>query len=157
MCKLLKNFGLYNERVGSLTVVGSSSAATGTVQSQVKACIRRNYRTRPTVGGVTTILQDDALSAQWRAELAEMRDRISGMRSLFVNTLAEKGADRDFSFITRQRRMFSYSGLTKDHVAELRDKHAVYIVGSGRINVAGMTEGNMDKLCEAVIRRSIIL
>jgi aspartate aminotransferase len=148
-----KNFGLYNERVGSLTVVGGSAAATGTVQSQVKACIRRNYSNPPAHGGavVTTILQDDALSAQWRAELAEMRDRISGMRSLFVNTLAEKGADRDFSFITRQRGMFSYSGLTKDHVAKLRDKHAVYIVGSGRINVAGMTEANMDKLCEAVV------
>jgi aspartate aminotransferase len=148
-----KNFGLYNERVGSLTVIGASAEAAKTVQSQVKACIRRNYSNPPAHGGavVTTILQDDALTAQWRAELAEMRDRINGMRSLFVHTLAEKGADRDFSFITRQRGMFSYSGLTKDHVAKLRDKHAVYIVGSGRINVAGMTEANMDKLCEAIV------
>lgn len=148
-----KNFGLYNERVGSLTVVGGSAAVTQTVQSQVKACIRRNYSNPPAHGGavVTTILQDAALAAQWRAELTEMRERISGMRSLFVHTLADKGADRDFSFITRQRGMFSYSGLTKDHVAKLRDKHAVYIVGSGRINVAGMTEANMDKLCEAIV------
>lgn len=148
-----KNFGLYNERVGSLTVVGGSAESAKTVQSQVKACIRRNYSNPPAHGGavVTTILQDDALAAQWRAELAEMRERISGMRSLFVNTLAEKGAGRDFSFITRQRGMFSYSGLTKDHVAKLRDQHAVYIVGSGRINVAGMTEANMDKLCEAIV------
>ncbi len=148
-----KNFGLYNERVGSLTFVAGSADTAKAVQSQVKTCVRRNYSNPPAHGGavVTTILNDAALSAQWRGELAEMRDRINGMRSLFVNTLADKGANRDFSFITRQRGMFSYSGLNKDQVGQLRDKHAVYIVGSGRINVAGMTESNMDKLCEAIV------
>jgi len=148
-----KNFGLYNERVGSLTFVAGSADTAKTVQSQVKACIRRNYSNPPAHGGaiVTTILQDDALTAQWRGELAEMRDRINGMRSLFVQTLAGKGATQDFSFITRQRGMFSYSGLNKDQVGQMRDKHGVYIVGSGRINVAGLTEANMDYLCEAIV------
>ncbi len=148
-----KNFGLYNERVGSLTFVAGSADTAKAVQSQVKACVRRNYSNPPAHGGavVTTILQDQALTTQWHGELTEMRERINGVRSLFVNTLAQKGANRDFSFITQQRGMFSYSGLTKDQVGQLRDKHAVYIVGSGRINVAGMTEGNMDKLCEAIV------
>lgn len=148
-----KNFGLYNERVGSLTMVAGSTDTVKAVQSQVKACIRRNYSNPPAHGAavVATILQDAALTKQWQSELTEMRDRINGMRSLFVKTLADKGAKGDFSFITRQRGMFSYSGLNKDQVAQLRDKHAVYIVGSGRINVAGMTEANMDHLCEAIV------
>jgi len=148
-----KNFGLYNERVGSLTFVAGSADTAKAVQSQVKACVRRNYSNPPAHGGaiVSTILNDDALTSQWRGELAEMRDRINGMRSLLVHTLADKGADRDFSFITQQRGMFSYSGLNKDQVAQLRDKHAVYIVGSGRINVAGLTEANMDHLCGAIV------
>jgi aspartate/tyrosine/aromatic aminotransferase len=148
-----KNFGLYNERVGSLTLVAGSAGACKAVQSHVKACIRRNYSNPPAHGGgiVSTILQDEALTAQWHGELAEMRDRINGMRSLFVQTLADKGADRDFSFITQQCGMFSYSGLNKDQVAQLREKHAVYIVGSGRINVAGMTEANMDHLCSSIV------
>ncbi len=148
-----KNFGLYNERVGSLTMVADSADAAKTVQSQVKTCIRRNYSNPPSHGGaiVATILQDDALTKQWHAELAEMRDRINGMRKLFVKTLAERGANRDFSFITKQNGMFSYSGLTKEQVSRLRADYGIYIVGSGRINVAGMTESNMDYLCEAIV------
>ncbi len=148
-----KNFGLYNERVGSLTMVAGSADVAKAVQSQVKVCIRRNYSNPPSHGAavVSTILQDEALTKQWQGELAEMRDRINGMRRLFVKTLADKGAEGDFSFITRQRGMFSYSGLSKDQVGQLRDKHAVYIVGSGRINVAGMTKSNMDHLCEAIV------
>lgn len=148
-----KNFGLYNERVGSLTFVAKTPDAAAAVQSQVKSCIRRNYSNPPAHGAavVMTILNDPALTAQWHGELAEMRDRINGTRSLFVNTLADKGANRDFTFITRQRGMFSYSGLNKDQVAQLRDKHGVYIVGSGRINVAGMTDANMDSLCKAIV------
>ena len=79
-----------------------------------------------------------------------MRERINRMRDLFVETLNEKGVDRDFSFIARQRGMFSFSGLTPEHVKKLRDQFGVYAVGSGRINVAGMTEGNMEYLCEAI-------
>ncbi len=79
-----------------------------------------------------------------------MRDRINGMRHLFVETLNEKGVERDFSFITRQRGMFSFSGLTPDQVKALRDDYAIYIVGSGRISVAGLAEDSMDYLCTAI-------
>ena len=80
-----------------------------------------------------------------------MRDRINGMRRLFADTMRAKGSPQDFDFITRQRGMFSFTGLTPVQVDELKTKFAIYLVGSGRINVAGMTEKNMDPLCEAVL------
>ncbi|MBI1372675.1 MAG: aminotransferase class I/II-fold pyridoxal phosphate-dependent enzyme [Phycisphaera sp.] len=147
-----KNFGLYCERTGAITFVARDAAQCTAVGSQVKVAIRRNYSNPPSHGGaiVATILGDDQLRKQWEGEVAVMRDRINGMRQLFVDTLKAKGVDQDFSFITEQRGMFSFSGLSKEQVDELRDKHAIYIVGSGRINVAGMTESNMDRLCTAI-------
>jgi len=148
-----KNFGLYNERVGALTVVAGTSAAADSVMSHIKAAIRANYSNPPAHGAsiVTTILGDGALRKQWEGELTDMRNRINGMRQLFVDTLKAKGASGDFSFITSQRGMFSFSGLSPQQVDTLRKKYSIYIVGSGRINVAGMTEGNMDTLCEAIV------
>jgi len=147
-----KNFGLYNERVGGLTVVTGDADTAGAVLSQVKKRIRVNYSNPPAHGGgiVTTVLTDPDLRTQWEGEVTAMRERINGMRHLLVETLNEKGVEQDFSFITRQRGMFSYSGLTPEQVAALRDKHSVYIVGSGRINVAGLTSANMDYLCDAI-------
>ena len=83
-------------------------------------------------------------------EVAEMRDRINGMRKLLVETLKAKGVPGDYSFITRQRGMFSFSGLTPEQVEALKKKYAIYIVGSGRINVAGITSDNVGRLCEAI-------
>ena len=147
-----KNFGLYRERIGALTVVAEMAEAATAALSQVKSRIRANYSNPPAHGSaiVTTILQDAELRRQWEGEVAAMRNRINEMRDLFVETLNEKGVDRDFSFIARQRGMFSYSGLTREQVEQLRERHGVYIVGSGRINVAGMTADNMDYLCEAI-------
>lgn len=147
-----KNFGLYNERVGALTLVAADANAAEAARSHLKLCIRTNYSNPPAHGGqiVATILADEALRRQWQEELAVMRNRINDMRHLFVETLDEQGVDRDFSFIARQRGMFSYSGLTPAQVQALRERHSVYIVGSGRINVAGMTPDNMDYLCAAI-------
>lgn len=147
-----KNFGLYNERVGALTLVANSPAAAELALGHIKLAIRANYSNPPSHGAaiVTTILRDPALRTQWEGEVTEMRDRINQMRHLFVETLNEKGVTQDFSFIANQRGMFSFSGLTPDHVKALREQFGVYIVGSGRISVAGMTEGNMDYLCEAI-------
>ena len=147
-----KNFGLYNERIGALTLVAASEAAAQTALSHIKQAIRANFSSPPAHGAaiVTTVLRDPALRAQWEQEVTEMRDRINTMRHLFVETLNEKGVRRDFSFIAQQRGMFSFSGLNPDQVKALREKHAVYIVGSGRISVAGMTEANMDYLCSAI-------
>ncbi|MBI4556365.1 MAG: aspartate/tyrosine/aromatic aminotransferase [Candidatus Hydrogenedentes bacterium] len=147
-----KNFGLYNERVGALTLVATDEANVQSAFSHIKTCIRANYSNPPAHGGaiVTTVLNDPKLRAEWEVELRVMRDRINGMRRLFVETLKANGAKGDFSFLTRQRGMFSYSGLTKEQVLRLREKYGVYLVDSGRINVAGMTEANMDALCNAI-------
>ena len=99
---------------------------------------------------MATVLNDAALRQQWESEVGTMRERINSMRFLFVEALQEKGVDRDFSFIARQRGMFSFSGLNADQVKLLRERYAIYIVGSGRISVAGMTEENMDYLCTAI-------
>ncbi|HAU8293359.1 TPA: aminotransferase class I/II-fold pyridoxal phosphate-dependent enzyme [Vibrio vulnificus] len=147
-----KNFGLYNERVGAFTLVAESQEIAETAFSQVKAIIRSIYSNPPAHGSavVTHILNNAALRAEWEAEVAEMRDRIQEMRELFVATLKEEGVAADFSFIERQNGMFSFSGLNKDQVARLKEEFAIYIVGSGRISVAGMTKSNMGPLCKAI-------
>lgn len=147
-----KNFGLYNERVGALTIVAASEADAQKALSHLKRIIRTNYSNPPAHGSniVTTILNDAALRAEWEGEVKTMRDRIAGMRKQFVDTLKAKGVAQDFSFLTKQKGMFSFSGLTKAHVDALKEKYGIYIVGSGRINVAGMTPGNMDALCTAI-------
>ncbi|MDN3610256.1 amino acid aminotransferase [Vibrio ostreicida] len=147
-----KNFGLYNERVGAFTLVAQSKDVATTAFSQVKAIIRSIYSNPPAHGSaiVTHILNDDALRAEWEEEVKQMRDRIHSMRELFVATLKEQGVDADFSFIERQNGMFSFSGLSKEQVARLKDEFGLYIVGSGRISVAGMTRANMLPLCQAI-------
>ncbi len=148
-----KNFGLYNERTGALTAVSKSKDVANAVMSQLKVCARINYSNPPAHGGaiVTTILNDAQLRKQWTEELSGMRTRIKSMRTAFVAGLKKAGASQDFSFIERQNGMFSFSGLSKEQVERLKKEHAIYIVGSGRINVAGMTESNMDKLCQAIV------
>jgi aspartate/tyrosine/aromatic aminotransferase len=147
-----KNFGLYSERVGALTAVCRTEAAAQAVLSQLKACIRTNYSNPPAHGAeiVTTILGDPQLRSLWDNEVRDIRERINGMRSLFVRALADAGVKRDFSFVAQQRGMFSFSGLTPEQVQRLRDEYAIYIVGSGRINVAGMTSDNVRPLCAAI-------
>ncbi len=147
-----KNFGLYRERTGALTVVADDAEQAATVMSQIKLRIRYNYSNPPSHGGqvVAVVLSDKELRSKWIEEVAEIRDRINEMRHLFVKTLKEKGVKQDFSSIIEQRGMFSFSGLTKEQVNRLREEYSIYIVGSGRINVAGMTPDNMDRLCEAI-------
>lgn len=149
-----KNFGLYNERVGGVTLVAKSSDIAQSAFSQIKSIIRANYSNPPSHGAaiVATILADEALTALWHDEVAQMRQRIAKMRVLFVDKLKEYGASGDFSFITRQCGMFSFSGLNKAQVEQLREEFGVYIVGSGRISVAGMTTQNIDALCKAVCK-----
>lgn len=147
-----KNFGLYNERVGAFTLVAKNAEQAETAFSQVKSIARVIYSNPPAHGAaiVTEILNDAALRAEWEQEVADMRDRIQEMRTLFVQTLKDLGVDADFSFIERQNGMFSFSGLSKDQVARLKEEFAIYIVGSGRISVAGMTKSNMLPLCKGI-------
>lgn len=147
-----KNFGLYNERVGALTAVAADEACAAAVLSQLKKVIRSNYSNPPTHGAavVETVLADTGLNAMWEEELAHMRDRINGIRKLFVDKISASGIDQDFSFIQKQKGMFSFSGLNQMQVDQLRNEMSIYIVGSGRINVAGISEANVDRLCEGI-------
>ncbi|MGL4905703.1 MAG: amino acid aminotransferase [Plesiomonas sp.] len=149
-----KNFGLYNERVGACTLVAADQETAERAFSQIKSVIRANYSNPPAHGAavVAMILADSQLKAEWEAELADMRSRIHQMRELFVAKLQQLGADRDFSFIAQQNGMFSFSGLNPQQVARLRDEFAIYAVGSGRINVAGITTQNIAPLCQAIAK-----
>ena len=149
-----KNFGLYNERVGAFTLVAADEETAARAFSQVKSIIRTLYSNPASHGGsaVAIVLQDEALKAQWVAELDEMRSRIKEMRSQFVDLLKEYGAEQDFSFIINQNGMFSFSGLTPEQVDRLKDEFAIYAVRSGRINVAGITAANIRYLCESIVK-----
>jgi aspartate aminotransferase/aromatic-amino-acid transaminase len=147
-----KNFGLYNERVGACTLLGANKQVAETAFGHIKGAVRANYSNPPSHGAavVTTILNDAALRVEWEQELTAMCSRIHAMRELLVKELAAAGIKQDFGFITRQKGMFSFSGLSRAQVDQLREKFAVYIVGSGRINVAGLTAGNVGPLCKAI-------
>lgn len=147
-----KNFGLYSERVGAVTLIAASPAAAAAALSQLKVVVRCNYSNPPRHGGaiVATVLADPELTRVWKEELEENRLRITHLREQFVAGMKQQSGAPDFSFLLSQKGMFSYSGLTAMQVDELRTKHGVYVVGSGRINVAGMNEERMDWLCQSV-------
>ena len=147
-----KNFGLYNERIGALTLIAEDADTVQKSYSQVKRIVRAMYSNPPAHGAliVSTILNDTELNAQWQVELKQMRERIAKMRQLFVDTLKAEGVTQDFSFISNQIGMFSFSGLSKEQVERLKTEFAVYIVGSGRISVAGMTKQNVPVICKAI-------
>lgn len=148
-----KNFGLYSERVGALTVVAADRASAETAMSHVKTCIRANWSNPPAHGAriVATILADADLRTRWESEVAQMRSRINGMRQAFVEGMRQAGSTRDWTFLQRQRGMFSFSGLTPVQVDQLRSEFAIYAVGNGRINVAGITDANLQPLCQAMV------
>ena len=147
-----KSFSLYRERVGAVSIVTADEDETKRVTSQLKRVIRTNYSNPSSHGGqiVALILADKELRAQWEAELAEMRERILKMRALFVAELGSIGIERDFSFITRQRGMFSYSGIDIERVRRLRSEFGLYIVDSGRICVAAMNEKNIGYITDCI-------
>ncbi|MDX1343200.1 amino acid aminotransferase [Reinekea sp. G2M2-21] len=147
-----KNFGLYNERVGAFTLVATDRTVADDAFSQVKTVIRANYSNPPAHGAkvVSVILSDAELRAKWIQEVADMRSHIHTLRKQFVAKLAELGVERDFSFIESQNGMFSFSGLTPDQVARLKEEYGIFIVGSGRINVAGLSSSNMEYVCKAI-------
>jgi aspartate aminotransferase/aromatic-amino-acid transaminase len=147
-----KNFGLYNERTGSLTIVCPTADAAVTALSHVKTVIRTNYSNPPAHGGLaaTVILNTPELHQLWLDELADMRVRIKDMRSALVKGLADNGVEGDFSFIEKQRGMFSFSGLSDEIVQWLRKEKSIYVVGGGRINLAGLTSKNIDYVCSSI-------
>ena len=149
-----KSFSLYGERVGALSIITESAEESARVLSQVKRVIRTNYSNPPTHGAsiVAAVLNSPELRAQWEAELAEMRLRIRGMRLQMVELLANKAPGHDFSFVARQRGMFSYSGLTVEQVARLRTEFGIYALDTGRICVASLNQRNIEAVTDAIVQ-----
>ena len=149
-----KSFSLYGERIGSLSVVASDSAEAARVLSQLKRTVRTNYSNPPTHGGqiVATVLTNPELRALWEKELGQMRERIREMRCQLVEKLRTRLPKSDFDFVTRQRGMFSYSGLSKGAVDRLRDEFSVYAIDTGRICVAALNSRNIDHVTEAIAK-----
>ncbi len=147
-----KNFGLYAERVGGIASVSHDADSAAAMLSQIKLTIRTIYSNPPLHGGaiVDTILHDAELRQIWQTELTEIRERILELRTNFVDAMQSRVPHKDFQYINRQRGMFSYSGLTPDQVARLKEEYSIYILGSGRINVAGINSQNLNRLCDAI-------
>jgi aspartate/tyrosine/aromatic aminotransferase len=155
-----KNFGLYNERVGLLTVVGGTPEAIPLLSSHLQFLVRRTYSNPPAHGAqiVATILQSKTLRQEWEKELKMMRKRVQEMRTTLVNELeAQAKGDRkgdgkdDFSYLRKQLGLFSYTGLSKEQVHQLRRDYAIYFPDSGRINVAGLNPNNLDYVVNALL------
>ena len=148
-----KSFSLYGERCGALSVVCPDAAQAARVLGQLKATIRKNYSSPPTHGArvVAHVLQTPALRAMWAEELDAMRQRIKVMRQRVADGLAAALPGHDVSRFTSQRGMFSYTGLSEAQVDALRHEHGVYLVRSGRMCVAGLNAGNVDKVIQALV------
>ena len=147
-----KSFSLYGERVGALSIVSETAEECARVLSQLKRVIRTNYSNPPTHGAqvVATVLTTPALRQMWEDELAEMRERIKQMRGALVEQLKASGVEGDLSYITRQKGMFSYSGLNATQMQRLRSEFGVYGVDSGRICVAALNSGNLKYVSDAI-------
>ncbi len=147
-----KSFSLYGERVGALSIVTASKEESGRVMSQVKRVVRTNYSNPPIHGGavVAAVLSNPELRQQWEDELAGMRDRIRAMRISLVEKLKAKGVTQDFSFVAKQRGMFSYTGLTAGQVEVLKNEFGIYAVSTGRICLAALNSKNIDAVVDAI-------
>jgi len=147
-----KSFSLYGERVGALSVITSSAEEATRVLSQLKRTIRTNYSNPPTHGGavVAAVLSTPTLRQEWEQELATMRERIKAMRQGLLQGLQAEGVTADFSFVTHQRGMFSYTGLSEAQVSRLRDEFAVYAVSTGRVCMAALNQQNLPRVCKAI-------
>ena len=147
-----KTFSLYSERVGAMLVIARSAADAAAIQSHVKIAVRVNYSNPPAHGAdiVRTVLADAELRPRWEQELAGMRNRIKDNRRALVAALEARAIPGDWGGIATQRGMFALLGLTTHQVARLRDEHGVYVVGKGRINVAGFTSANLDPFSDAL-------
>jgi aromatic-amino-acid transaminase len=147
-----KSFSVYGERVGALSVVTASADEAKRVLSNVKRVVRTNYSNPPSHGGqiVATVLASSELRTLWEKELGQMRERIKAMRKALVDGIHKRVPDSDFSFVLKQRGMFSYSGLSREQVRRLREEYAIYTIDTGRICVAALTSKNVNYVADAI-------
>jgi aspartate/tyrosine/aromatic aminotransferase len=148
-----KNFGLYGERVGFLTIICSKSESVSKIGSQIKSLIRGNYSNPPLHGAriVSTILKSHELTLEWKMELSNMRERIKEMRKALVAALHVKGQDHNFAYMHQQNGLFSFSGLSPEQVQYLRNEKAIYMPSNGRLNIAGLNTQNLSYVAEALL------
>lgn len=146
-----KNMGLYRERTGCAMFLCESADNADAILSQAKVAARRLYSMPPAHGAILAgkVLSDEQLGRIWREELLAMCERINGLRSQLVDSL-QASTGRDFDFIRRENGMFSFLGLSEANVRQLREEHSVYMLGSSRINVAGVNASNIDYLSKAI-------
>ena len=148
-----KNFGLYGQRIGALSIVAPDPDQAANVLSQMKIVIRPMYSNPPRQGAriVSTILSDEQLTSDFTIQCKEMADRISSMRNTLRNILEKDlGSQHNWEHITKQIGMFAYSGLSKEQVELMRDRHHIYCTLNGRISMAGITSGNVEYIANAI-------
>jgi len=148
-----KNFGLYRERTGAIITIAQSADKAISAQSHVANIARGIYSMPPAHGGFLAgmVLDNPDLRGTWQQELDIMRNRMNDLRGLFVRKMVEKDSPVDFSFIEQQFGMFSFLGISPEQIQRLKEEFAIYIVGSSRINVAGISEACIDYLTESLV------
>ena len=152
MTSCSKNFGLYRERTGATTVICDSDASASVATTQLAAAARAMYSMPPDHGAaiVQLILNDVELRSEWDQELTLMRDRINGLRKQLVTQIQAVGITDDFSFIQREKGIFSFLGVNVEQVQSLINDYSIYLVNSSRINVAGINEDNIEYLATSL-------
>ena len=147
-----KNFGLYRERTGTLLVQTQNAANANAIQTHVQDAARANYSMPPAYGGflVEKVLTDAALRQEWEDELNSMATRVKSLRAGLLEKIQARGIDKDFSFITTQKGMFSYLGINKEQVRRMREEFSIYMADSSRINVAGLNTQCLDYVADAL-------
>ena len=147
-----KNFAMYRERVGAVSILSKSAAKTEDVVSVLNSLSRKNYSMPPAHGPavIDIILHSDELSSLWEQEVAGMRERINGLRSDLAQRTRDAGLQRDFSFLEEQTGMFSFLGLSGEQVDRLADEFSIYTVRSSRINLASFNASNLDYFVDAL-------
>jgi aspartate aminotransferase len=147
-----KNFGLYRERTGAMTLICETDTQAATATTLIAASARAMYSMPPDHGAevVQLILNNPALRSEWDAELTGMRDRINGLRAKLVEQTRKAGIDRDFGFIQNEKGMFSFLGVNVEQVQTLVRDYSIYLVDSSRINVAGINDANVEYLADSL-------
>ena len=147
-----KNFGLYRERIGAVSLVSADSKISDVARVNLLSVVRSIYSMPPAHGAivVANILDSAELTSLWHEELAEMRNRINSYRQLIIDKLTAQGVTQDFSFITRQHGMFSFLGINKEQIARLRNDYSIYMVDSSRVSIAGLNHSNIDYFAKSV-------
>jgi aspartate aminotransferase len=147
-----KNFAVYRERVGAISVVCADESKAADVETVIHSLTRKNYSMPPThgTGIIDIILHSAELTALWQSEVAVMRNRINGLRTELSARIAAAGIGRDFSFLERQSGMFSFLGLSVDQVRRLREEFSIYTVDSARVNIASFNDSNIDYFIDAL-------